>query len=85
LAQVPVQVLFASHVTWHGGASQAKSQRLPLPHTHVPFAQAAVHSGLSPSQVTWQGGASQVNRQRAPAPQRSRRWCNHRAPRTTAT
>ena len=49
-AHVPVQVVFASHVTWHGGASQRKSQWLPLPQVHVPFAHAALQLELLPSQ-----------------------------------
>ena len=51
LAQVPLQVVCAAHVTWQGGAWHAKLQWLPLPQVQVPLAQTAWQLGLSPSQV----------------------------------
>jgi len=51
-AQVPLQVVCGSQVTWQGGAWQVKLQSLPLPQVQVPLAQTAWQLGLSPSQVT---------------------------------
>jgi len=68
-AQVPVQSVAGSQLTWHGGLWQVNRQTLCGPQWQSPLPHCPTHDGLSRAQSMWHGGAKHGSWQLSPGAQ----------------